>query len=274
MLYAWLASGLTLIYGSSRVVNFAHGDITMLGAYLTYWLFTLYNVSPLISFLLEVLLFGGVAILVFIAITRPLRKRSRTGDEFEMATIIATFAMSMWCMNFAGLLWTATPKGFRYLPQVLSFSGINLEMNRLLILVLSSVSFILLYTFLSKTRIGKGIIYTIQNLDAAQLVGVDVENVALLTHVIGFVTAATAGVCHSLFWTISPTVNMFYCLVAWTVIIIGGVGSLRGCLVAGLIIGILETFAVYLFSPALRIAINYGALLAILYFKPRGLFRR
>ena len=274
MLYAWLASGLTLIYGSSKVVQFAHGEIMMLGAYFTYWLFTLYNVSPLISFLLEIPIFAGVAILIFFAITRPLQKRSRTKDELEMATLIATFAVSMWCINFAGLSWTTIPRNFRYLPQILSFSGIYLEMNRLLILILSSVSFIAIFTFLRKTKIGKSIEYAIQNPDAAQLVGVDMKKVALFSHVIGFVTAATAGTCYSLFWTTSPVIGMYYNLIAWAVIIIGGVGSLRGCFTGGLIIGILETFAVYLLSPALRITIDYGVLLAILYFKPRGLFRR
>lgn len=246
----------------------------MLGAYLTFWLFTLYNVSPIFSFLLNIPLFAAVAVLIFFGLTRPLQRRSKTRGEFEMATLIATFAISMWSLNFAGLAWTTIPRNFRYLPQILSFLGIRIEMNRLLILILSSISFITVFTILRKTKIGKSIEYAIQNPNAAPLVGVDMKKVYLFSHVIGFVTAATAGTCYGLFWTISPVINVYYSLIAWIIIILGGVGSLRGCLVGGLIIGILETVGVYILSPALRITIDYSVLLAVLYFKPRGLFRR
>jgi branched-chain amino acid transport system permease protein len=262
------------MYGSSGMVQFAHGDILMLGAYLTYWLFALYNISPLTSFIINIPLFAAVAILIFFTLTSPLERRSKTRGEFEMATLIATFAVSMWALNFASLSWTTIQRNYRYLPQVLSLWGMRIEMNRLLILILSSISFAFIFIFLRKTKIGKSIEYALQNPDAAPLVGVDMKKVTLFTHIIGFVTAATAGTCYSLFWSVYPTINMYYCLIAWVIIIIGGVGSLKGSLVGGLLIGVLETIGVYILSPALRITIDYAVLLLVLYFKPRGFFRR
>lgn len=274
LLYALLASGLSLLYGAARVINLAQGQALMLGAYITFWLFLLFNLNPIISIVLAGSICALVGASTYFILFRPAIKRAESMAAFEFTSLILTFGLVLVLENSSALLWGAAPKTFSFMTEIYSFFGLYLTGNRLVTLLGSLILVVGLQLFIRKTRTGKATTYTIEESDAARIVGVNIDRTFLFSVMIGFATAAVAGTFYSMFYVTSPFIGTFYTLTAWVVIILGGVGSVVGCIVGGLILGMLETVGVFFLSPAMKVAINYTVLIIILFIRPRGLFTR
>ena len=268
--YALMASGLTLIFGVMRVINIAHGAFLILSAYIAYWLFTNFGLDPILSIALTVPLF----FLLGMFVQRALLSRQQGDPGF---TVLVTFALALFLDGMMGSLWNTTQRTVRtsYTTKVyeLLISDVNLRVPlvRLAGFGAAIVALILLYFLLMRSSLGRAIRATIQNHDAAQLVGVNVSRVQNMTMGIGLASVAIGGALFSLIWSFNSASNTAWIAKMLSVIVLGGMGSLPGALIAALIMGVVEALA----SVTLRVYISpivfYVILFLTLLFRPQGL---
>lgn len=265
--YALAAVGLNLIFGVAKVVNFAHGEFLMLGMYAGYWLMVRtginpYYGAPLIGaafFLLGVLFYAG---LMRFTIYKP-----------EMTQVFATLGLGIALQNLALLLWSADYRTIQVLPaasESVSAFGITLSTNRLIGFGFAAtlVSGVLL--FMRSTFLGRAIEAVSQDLVAARLMGVDPNKVFLVTFGIGIALTGIAGAVLVPSFYAFPTVGSFFVLVAFVVVVLGGLGSMTGTILGGLILGVVESVAGFL-SPDLKEATHFVLLILLLAARPHGI---
>jgi len=272
-LYALLGSGLTIVYGAVRAINIAHGELFVIGMYVTWMLFSWFKISPIISLFVCAIFGFFIGLLVYEAVFRPGIALSRSRETFENNSLVFTFGLIAIFSNIVAMSMGADVKAYSYLTDIYSFSTLSIVGNRVLLLVVSFAVLGLLYFAEKKVRFGHAIRYAVQDANVAQLVGVNVKRVYLLCCGLGFMIASMAGSIASMIYPFTPYIGLAWNLVAWVVIIIGGVGSILGSVVGGLLIGLLETVGVYYLSPALKLVIDYTFLIVVLLIRPRGLFR-
>lgn len=270
--YALVALGLNLIYGTMRLLNIAHGELVMLGAYVTFWLFTLANISPLISFVIALGLGAGLGWLAYRGIFRSAILSSSVVEQLEANSLLLFFGISVILQNVVSLLFKADLRGYRYLDSVVEFGGIAITGNRLLVFVVAMAVCVGLVLFLRYSIFGLAIRALIQNRDATALVGIDVDRVQAISFALGFGLAALAGALISTMQQISPFMGFPFTIAAFVVIILGGLGNTTGSLVGGLILGVLETYGVALTAPTYQSILIYGVFIAVLLWRPQGIF--
>ena len=273
-IYALIAVGLNLIYGTMRLLNIAHGELIMLGAYVTYWLHTLYGVSPLISMFLVVALCALIGITVCRVIFLPIIKTSRTVVVLESNSLLIFFGLSIIFSNTASLLWTADIRGYSYLTKVVTIAGVPLMYNRLVALIVSLLVCLVCYLIIQKTMIGKAIRALIQDREASQLVGINTNFIYFISFSMAFAMAGLAGCLLSMFYEITPFMGLPYTIIAFIVIVLGGLGNVLGSLLGGFLLGILETVGVSITSPGLRPILSYSVFILVILLRPEGLFSR
>ena len=271
--YTLLGLGVTLIYGAMRVINLAAGQFLMIGAYATFWLFTLLGVSPLLSVGVTAIIGAFLGIVVNFAMFRPAIRKAANVSAIEGNSVVLTFALGIALEAAAAILWQPIPRVYRPLPRVYDFHGLSLPESYLAICSVTIVVLSVMYLFLRRSRWGRAIGYGMQDNTGAGLVGVDLQRVFLLCSVFGISIACLTGVFYGLLYRTLPSIGGEYTLVAWVVVVIGGAGSMTGAIVGGVIIGLVETVGVYLTSSSLRVSITYLVLVIILLFRPKGLFR-
>ena len=271
-IYALIAVGLNLIYGTMRLLNIAHGELIMLGAYITYWLYTLYGVSPLISMLVVVGLSALIGLIICRIIFLPIIKTSRSVDILQSNSLLIFFGLSIILSNVASLLWTADIRGYSYMTDVVSIAGVPVMYNRLLALVVSVVVCLFCYFFIQKTMLGKAIRALIQDREASQLVGINTSFVYFVSFCIAFAMAGLAGCLLSMFYEITPFMGLPYTIIAFIVIVLGGLGNIFGSLLGGFLLGLFETIGISLTSPGLRPILSYSVFILIILIRPRGIF--
>jgi branched-chain amino acid transport system permease protein len=270
---ALIAVGLNLQYGVSRVLNLAHGEFIMLGAFTGYFFYTLFGISPLISLLICAPLVFLLAIGVYKILFERIRKSSKSMIAFEGNSLLAAFGLSFVLQNAAALAFGSTTKAYSYLIQSVTFAGAVFALNRLVALFFSVVFCLGVYFFLTHTRMGKAIRATTQSLDTAQLMGVSVYGMLGISFGLGAVLAGLAGVLLSPFSTISPFMGLQYMIIALIVVVLGGLGNILGSLAGGFILGFVGSIVFY-FQPGLQVAAYYLVFLIILLVKPTGIFGR
>lgn len=273
-IYALIAVGLNLIYGTMRLLNIAHGEVIMLGAYTTYWLFTLFGVSPLLSIVVVLGLGCVLGLVVCKIIFLPILKSVKSEAVLESNSLLIFFGFSIIMSNVASLLWTSDVRGYTYMTQVITVAGVPLSYNRLLALGVSLLVCIVFYFVLQKTMIGTAIRALIQDREAAQLVGININLIYLLTFGISFAMAGLAGCLLSMFYDITPFMGMPYTIIAFIVIILGGLGNVFGSLVGGFILGIVETIGITITSTGLGPLIRYGLFILVILIRPEGILTR
>jgi len=271
-IYAVIAVGLNLIYGTMRLLNIAHGELIMLGAYTTYWLYTLFGVSPLISMLLVLVLSAVIGWIVCRIIFLPIIRTSKSVDILQSNSLLIFFGLSIIFSNVASLLWTSDIRGYSYMTQVLTVAGVPLMMNRLLALIVSVVVCLISYLFIQKTMTGKAIRALIQDREASRLVGINTDLVYFISFCTAFAMAGLAGCLLSMFYEITPFMGFPYTIIAFIVIVLGGLGNIFGSLIGGFMLGILETVGVSLTSPGLRPILSYSVFILIILVRPKGIF--
>ena len=268
-LYALIATGLNVVYGVMKILNIAHGELLMLGAYLSFWLFTLWDVSPLVSLPLAAVamfLFGSVIQKVLIG---PLLSRSLSMEAFENATLIVFFGVLLILQNVALLLWSADYRVLSYATNPVTLGPLSVAANRLIVLLVALLVSILMFIGLQYTMLGKAIRAVSQDMTTARLMGVDVNRIGLVGFGIGSALAGIAGCLASTIYVITPTVGLLFTIKAFTVMVVGGMGSQVGTLLAGLSLGILEAFASYLIGAEYKDTSGYVLLIGFILWKSR-----
>ena len=271
-LYALVALGLNLIYGTMRLLNIAHGELVMLGAYVAYWLFTLAGISPLLSMVIAAALGAGLGWLAYRGIFRGAILSTSVLERLEANSLLLFFGISIILQNVVSLLFKADLRGYRYMDSVIEFGGLAITGNRLLVFGISFVACLAVIIALRYSRLGLSIRALIQNRDATALVGIDVDRVQATAFALGFALAALAGALISTVEQISPFMGFPFTIAAFVVIILGGLGNMTGSLVGGITLGVLETFGVALTAPTYQSILIYGVFIAVLLWRPQGLF--
>lgn len=272
--YALVALGLNLQYGVARILNLAYGEMLIVAALAAMALFTTWQLSPLISAVLIAFVVAILGALLYRYALLPLVRRSRSQDELEADTILATFGLLFFLQGVMLAVFGGNYLSYSFLAVPIEIAGTTIAANRLLGLVVACLASAGLYLLLTRTRIGTALRAVAVNPGAAPLVGINVVKVAMLGFALGAGMVALAGVLLSMFSTFNATMGVVFTMKALIVVIMGGIGNFAGCLVAALILGLVESFVSLYGDPSLTLAANYGIFLLILIFRPAGLFGR
>jgi branched-chain amino acid transport system permease protein len=271
-IYAVIGLGLNLVYGTMRLLNIAHGDLIMLGAYASFWLFTLIELSPIVSLALAALGSAALGAAAYLLLFRRQLQTSGPVEKLEANSLLLFFGLSVIVQNLASLAFTGSPRAVPYLDQILNIGGVSMTASRLLALCISVALCIAVAAFLRMNIYGLAIKALIQNADAAKIVGIKVERVQALSFMIGFGVAGLAGVLLSMTEQISPFMGFPFTIAAFVVIIMGGLGNLLCGMFAGFLLGFVEIYGVVLTTPNARSIILYGVFVGVLLLRPQGLF--
>jgi branched-chain amino acid transport system permease protein len=273
-IYALVALGLNLQYGLMRVLNVAHGEFLMVGAYLTYSLHTAWGVNPLLTLLIT----GPASFGAGLVLHRLLYARVLAGGEapeaLEARSLLLSFGLLFVLQNAALLLWSADLKGYSYLAIPLWFLGSVFPANRLVAAAVALAVSVTFYVFLQRSFTGKAIRALMQDPEGAQLAGINLSRIHALCFGIGVAMSAVTGSLISMLFELTPFIGLPYTVTALVVVILGGLGNVVGSLLGGLILGLVETASVYLAASDLRLIASYAVLSLILILKPSGLFGR
>lgn len=268
--YAIIALGYTMVYGIAKMLNFANGDVIMVGAYISFCTTTYLGLSPIVGILVAMVVCTVLGIAIERFAYKPLRKAS------SLAVLITAIGVSYLLQNAALLIWGSAPKSF---SSVVPFSALSLFDGKLIITAESIVTvvtciiiMICLTLFTQKTKIGKGMRAVSEDKDAAELMGINVNVSISLTFAIGSALAAIAGVllC-SAYPVLIPTTGSMPGIKAFTAAVFGGIGSIPGAMLGGILLGIIEIFSKSYISTALSDAIVFAVLIIVLLVKPTGL---
>ena len=268
--YAIIALGYTMVYGIAKMLNFAHGDVIMVGAYISYCASSYLGFSPVLSVLLAMVVCTVLGVAIEAFAYKPLR---RSGS---LAVLITAIGVSYLLQNVALLIWGSNPKAFK---SLVTFGSISLFDGKLIITAESIVTVIAciiimvgLSLFTKKSKMGKAMRAVSEDKDAAELMGINVNVTISLTFAIGSALAAIAGVllC-SAYPTLQPTTGSMPGIKAFTAAVFGGIGSIPGAMIGGILLGIIEIFSKSYISTALSDAIVFAVLIIVLLVKPTGL---
>jgi branched-chain amino acid transport system permease protein len=269
-IYALIAVGLSLQYGVGRVLNVSHGEFIMLGAFITYTLYTFLHISPLITLVICGPFLFVLAYFIHRTLFQRLRDVSESLDIFEGNSLLASFGLLFIIQNIALLIWKANVKGYSYLSNSFSIFGAVFPANRLLALLFAIIISLAFYIFLMRTRTGKAIRAAAEDASVASLVGVNIHRVLALCFGLGALMAGFAGPLISMIYEIHPTMGMEYTIIAIIVIVLGGLGSITGSLIGGFVLGIIGSVVTYL-DPGLSLVAYYVIFIILLLVRPKGI---
>jgi branched-chain amino acid transport system permease protein len=279
--YALIALGYTMVYGILQLINFAHGEIYMLGAYMTVLGFGLFTstgltetsipLSLLLTLMLSILFVAAYGFTVERVAYRPLRSAPR------LSPLISAIGVSIFLQNFVMLTQGATYKVF---PPIMATQGFTIGETKitylqLSIIILSSLIMALLHLFISRTKTGKAMRAVAQDRLMASLVGIDTDRIIAITFIVGSALAAVAGFMVTLYYSlINYYMGYIAGIKAFTAAVLGGIGSIPGAMVGGILLGLIEGLAAGYISSEYKDAYAFIVLIIILLIKPSGLFKR
>ena len=276
-IYALIALGYTMVYGVLRLINFAHGDVYMVGAYVGYYLSRrLQGKEPSLPSAILVMLGAMLACAIFGLVIerlayRPVRRASR------LTLLITAIGVSLFIENAAQLVFGPDPKFFPSLAPHAEFmvAGVRLTSEQITVIVVSFLLMILLRFFIQKTRTGKAMRAVSFNLDAAKLMGISTDRIIATTFAVGSALAAAAGLLIGMqIPKIDPLMGIMYGLKAFVAAVLGGIGNVPGAVLGGLLIGTSEVMVVGYLSSTYRDAIAFGILILVLILRPQGILGR
>lgn len=274
-LYALVALGLNLVYGTMRVLNVAHGDLVMLGAYAAFYSWTLAGWSPLLAAPLIVAVAGLIGYALYRSVfRRMLDVGALNPARLEGNSLLLFFGISIMVQNIAAAVFTPNNQGYQYLSDVYQLGTISMTGNRIAALLVAGAACIMIAVFLGRSVAGLALRAVIERREAAYIVGVNVDSVQAMSFVLGFGTAALGGMLISMLEQFSPFSGFPFTIAGFIVIILGGLGNIGAGLVAALLLGVIETYGVALTSANLRSVLLYGVFVGSLLVFPRGIFRR
>lgn len=267
-IYALTALGLSMIFGIMDIINFAHGEIYMLGAFFTYFFCTSIGLHYLLSMLFAMIAVGIIGIAIEKVTFKPLRNTALIN------TLLVSLGLSIFLQNLALLIWGPDPRKIPspYNNMVIEFLGIFITMQRLLVIIVTVILIVFLYFFIQKTTIGKCMRATAQEPEGAALIGIDIDKVFWVTFVVGCALAAAAGSLIGGIFFVNPTMGMIPVLKAFIVVIVGGLGSFLGAIMGGFLLGVTESLMGGYVSSAYMDVTAFAILILALLFRPSGLF--
>jgi len=269
-IYAIIALGYTMVYGIAKMLNFAHGDVIMVGAYITFCAAQYWNMPPLVSLLIAMAVCTLLGVTIEKLAYRPLRQAA------SLAVLITAIGMSYLLQNLALLIWGANPKVF---PSLISLDALNLFGGQLsikgetLVTILANVIIMVgLTVFTSRSKMGKAMRCVSEDRGAAELMGINVNTTISITFAIGSALAAIAGLllCSS-YPMLQPTTGSMPGIKAFTAAVFGGIGSIPGAMLGGVLLGIIEILGKAYISTELGDAIVFAVLIIVLLVRPTGL---
>jgi branched-chain amino acid transport system permease protein len=264
--YALLAIGLNLIFGVMRVINVAHGDLMMLGAYGTYWLFTLWGVNPIVSLVIVLPLMCALGVLL----QRTLI--DRVVGQPLLISLLLTFGLSTFLTGAALNLWTSNYRSVAAYSGSIQLAGLALSIPRLIAFVVALAITGVVWYFLRSARLGKAVRATSQNADVALVCGIDVARIRLLTFGLGTALAGAAGSLLAIIYAVYPEMGRAFLMKAFAIIVLGGLGSFGGAFLGALALGVAETLAAYAWNTQIAEAVAYAIFIGVLFVRPSGLF--
>lgn len=266
--YALIAVGLSLIWGVMEIVNFAHGDYLMAAAFFSYIFWLYMGLDPLISLPLVVIIF------LFIGFGTQKFVMKRLMDSPTLITIAATFALSLLIRYSFFVVFKPDYKAIRdpLLQGSLHISSISIPIAKMVTLLVMLVTIILLFSFLKYTKKGKAIRATAQDREVAKSLGVNVEQIFLITWGLGIACVGIAGTMLSTFYYVFPLMGITFVLIAFASVTLGGFGSVHGAVFGGLVIGLIQQLGGAFVSPALKDVFVFIVFILVLMFKPMGFF--
>jgi branched-chain amino acid transport system permease protein len=273
-IYALIAFGLNLIYGTMRLLNVAHGGIMMLGGYVSYLAFVRLGIGPLVSMIAAMSLAAVLGALCYLTIFKAVVRNRQLAARLESNSLLIFFGISIIVQNILSIAFSADPRSYSYLDTIIPIFGARVELNRLVVLAIGALATAACVIFFRYSRLGLAIRALIQQRDAASLIGIDADKINLLVFSLGFAMAGLAGSLIGMTSAISPFSGFPYTISAFIVIILGGLGNLAGGLLGAAVLAFVEIYGVAATSSAYRSILVYGVFIVILLIRPQGLLGR
>lgn len=273
-IYGIAAIGLALVFGVLRVLNIAHGELLMLGGLLSFWLFDQWAVDPFLGLLIVVPALFAFGILLDRSVYRYVARQA--GAEKIKNSLLVSFGLTLVIQNLAIRLFSADERGIQvpYASESIHVVGLSVPYARLASLLLALLAALALRRFLHGSFLGKAILATAEDWEAAELAGINIQRVYLMTFALGASLAAAAGTFVAVTYGIAPAAGLGWTLKALIVIVLAGTGSIFGTIPAGLLLGIVESLSGTLLGASYQEVIGLVMFLAVLMLRPQGLFAR
>ncbi|MDH5695286.1 MAG: branched-chain amino acid ABC transporter permease [Dehalococcoidia bacterium] len=269
-IYALIAVGLSLQYGVARVLNISHGEFIMLGAFITWMLYTLFGVNPLVCLAIVGPIIFIIGFVLYRTLFTRLRISSASPAVFEGSSLLVCFGLLFIIQNLAIIAWGADIASYVYLAFPVKFGGAVFAANRLVTLGFAIVIGLVFYLFLARTRLGKAIRAAAQDPATAGLMGVNINLVLALCFGFGALMAGLGGTLISMMVSIHPAMGLQYTVIALIVVVLGGLGSIPGSFIGGFILGLIGSIVTYI-EPGLAMVAYYVLIMLLLLVKPTGI---
>ena len=267
-IYALIAIGYTMVYGIAKMINFAHGDIIMIGAYALYFSISVLGLPVPIALLITVIICGVLGVMIEKVAYKPLRSAP------PLAVLITAIGMSFFLQSASLLIFGSTPIPFQsVIPNVnISIGPVVISSITVVTLIVTAIAMILLTLFVNKTKLGSAMRAVSEDKGAAELMGINVNSTISMTFAIGSALAAVAGVLYICqYQSMKPTLGALPGIKAFVAAVLGGIGSIPGAMIGGILLGLIESVSKAYISTELADAIVFGVLIVVLLFRPSGL---
>jgi len=270
-IYALLGVGFSLTWGVMRVINIAHAAFGVLAAYIAYWFSAKLLVDPLLSLFISLpALFGG-GMLLHRGFIRPITK----AREIIVSSMVLTFGLAIVVENVMLWMWKADPRvlKFSYSGTAIFISEVALPIPQVIAFGMAAAGIIFIYLFLNRTHMGKAVQATWQEQEGAALMGINLNHVSQITFGLAIAAAGLGGVSMAMMYTFDPPVHNFWLIYMFLVVIVGGVGSIIGTALAGLLLGVITGLSMAFIPYQWINVLTFGLLIIILLVRPQGLFK-
>ncbi|GIL00628.1 MAG: branched-chain amino acid ABC transporter permease [Alphaproteobacteria bacterium] len=272
--YALIALGLTLQYGVARIMNLANGETLVAGCFVAFWLYTAFAINPIAGLLVIAPAAFAFNWAIYVVALRPLVRRARNRGQLEVDSILATFGLLFLLQGLMLLGFGGEYFSYAFLAERFVIFGSGYGLNRVVAFAAAVVIAAGLYLFLYRTRQGTAVRAVAADPNSASLVAIDVSRTAALAFALGGALTACGGALLSTFYTFNASMGVIFTMKALIIVIMGGVGDVRGAVLAALALGIAETAVASLIDPGLTLAATYGLFILVLLFRPQGIFGR
>jgi len=269
-LYCLLGIGMTLIFGVMRIINACHGDLLMIAMYMAFFLFTATKLDPFVSILVAAPALFAIGCGIYSGLIRRMR------GEFEESSLILTWGIALVLENLFTLAFSADYRSIvtRYSTGTLTLAGISLSIAMAVSFAVAILLTSALYWFLLRSNLGRAIRAIAENRSAAQLMGINVERVQMISYGIGAALAGAAGAAFSSVFYMFPAIGGQFTVKAFEVIVLGGLGNVVGAFFAGILLAVAESLGAIFISSGLKDAVGFLIFVLVLIFRPAGLFGR
>jgi len=270
LLYALVAIGLTLIWGVTDIINFAHGEFLVIAMYFGFFTYSLFGVSSILAMPVAVAFLGVLGWIVYRYVIKRVLK-----SENILSQIVVTFGISIFLQSLFLFLFTGDYRSVDNDPWIkgdLQVGGIFSSTPEVITSILSLVVIFFLNLFIKKTYTGKAIIATSLDRETAQLMGINTERMNSITFALGIACLGVGGVVLPITTHVSPYSGFLFAVLAFTIVALGGFGSVVGTILAGVIVGMIQTFGGFFIEPAYKYLCVFVLYLLVLSFKPKGIF--